>query len=188
MKKFLFVALALLCVSGLVFAQDDWTSDPEGGDEYQDDYASQDQFVYIGAASGIMYIQEIGAMPSIYNLRGGVHGDVLFSFGMFEVGVELGAYVMEVEDYFYSYTTYFALDVPLDAICRINFDDMHEFGIEVRAGGWLRAEFGTSYSSAAFMFNAGGRIVISYFYLGGDYLFDKYNGAWAVEAGGKFYF
>lgn len=196
MKKIFLIALALVLICGVAFAQDDiWGEGDEediwGDDSDYDEYAPEQKLIYFGAGAGLMYIQPLNDTPNFLEFllyfRAGFHGDLLFSLGMFELGAEIGLYAMPLEDEYSGEIAYLALEIPLNAIVRINFSEDRSFAIEVVGGGWFRTDFGSGIIDEAFLFNAGARLCISYFYIGGNFLFGEYN-AWDVELGGKIYF
>ncbi|MBN2351288.1 MAG: hypothetical protein JXD23_01880 [Spirochaetales bacterium] len=179
MKKLIALCVLLAFVCGMAFADDG-----EDGDN--------GKFLYVQVGASIMYKQLINypvtGIDFLYNFRAGVTGDLLFSLGMFELGVEIGAYAMEVDYYWYGYGYFLVLEMPLDALIRINFSNDRNFALEVRGGGWLYMEASFVFATV-FGYNAGARLVISSFYIGGDYIYTPILGpAWAAEAGVKFSF
>ena len=171
MKKIVTVCLLLAFVGGMAFAQ-------EEGDGNQ-------KMVNIQVGAGIMYMYFMNANAfTFYAFRGGVQADLLFSLGMFELGAEVGVYVMDIE---ILYTSVFIFEIPLDALVRINFSKDRSFAMELRAGGWLEAATAGGASAGVFGFNVGARLVANVFYLGVDYV-SLAPGAIVPEVGVKFSF
>jgi hypothetical protein len=174
MKKLLTSLLLLALLGGMAFAEDEGEGD----------------FMHVQVGASIMYKQPLGDGFSFYNFRAGVTGDLLFSLGFIEIGPEIGIYAMSLDNYYYSYYYYdfFVFEVPLNGLVRINFSDDRSFALELRGGGWfVMAMAGAVYT--AFGWNAGARLVVSSFYIGGDYIVDPIFGeSWAAEAGVKFSF
>jgi hypothetical protein len=180
MKKLLVVSLLLAFACAMAFAEDG------EGDE---------DFMHVQLGASVLYKQPFNDVFSFYNFRGGVTGDLLFSLGMIELGGEIGVYVMEVDYYYeyyyyYGYSTFFIAEAPLDALVRINLNKNRSFALELRGGGWFIVAGATDYEPyTEFGFNAGARLVVKWFYIGGDYISTPlYGTCWSAEAGVKFSF
>ncbi len=174
MKKLFAFCLLLAFVCGMAFADEDGE---DGGKD----------FLHIQVGASIMYKQPINYVFSygfFYNFRGGITADVLFSLGILEIGAEIGGYGMEVD---YGYGYYFLLEIPIDALVRLNLSKDRSFALEVRAGGWLVVD--TSGYPPEMDFNGGARLVIGTFYIGGDFIYSPaFSSCWSAEAGVKFSF
>lgn len=173
MKKLLFITLVLLLAGSMAFAQDG-------------------EIIFRGAA-GIMYFTELaGNVSFTYSgFRGGVHGDIMYNLGQLEAGVEIGLYVMEIERYYYwDYYYFFAVEVPVDVLLRMNFDKNRTFAVEARGGLWLHMFTNEWWTVTDLTFNIGGRVALSFFYLGVDYIFsgEYYFPGITIEAGVKIAF
>jgi hypothetical protein len=173
MKKLLIIALVLLLSGTIAFAQ-------EG------------EIIFRGAA-GIMYFNELaGYVNFAYSgFRGGVHGDIMYNLGQFEAGVEIGLYIMEIEKYYYwDYYYFFAVEIPVNVILRMNFDKNRTLAIEGRGGLWLHMFMNDWWTVTDLTFNIGGRVALSFFYIGVDYVFgsEYYYPGVAIEAGVKIAF
>jgi hypothetical protein len=174
MKKFILLLLVLTLAGGAVSAQD--------------------SEVIIRGGGGVLFFQSLYGYtePSISSLRVGVHGDVMYNMGRFEVGAEIGVYAMEVEYWYgYNYYDYFlAVDIPINALFRMNFDRSRMFALEARAGLWLTMITDGYEDEMDLDLNIGARAALGFFYFGVDYIagLNLHYPALAFEAGVKFAF
>ena len=174
MKKLVLMLLILLMVGGLAYAQ-------EGQ-------------ITIRGALGLMFISPINDpydRINFYDFRGGGHIDIMYNLGRFEIGGEVGIYVMEVEEWIgWDYYYLLRCEIPVNVIVRMNFDQERLFGIEVRGGAWFRLEMDEYYDYNDVTFNVGARAALGVFYIGADYISESF---WnptciSIEAGIKIAF
>ena len=123
----------------------------------------------------------------------GLTGDLLVSVsGPLELGAEIGLYGFVLPLPFLVLT---ALEFPVDALLRLNLSPDRKVAVELRGGLWL-SNFAASIfwydkssTSSAFVSQVhfGGRFLLDWFYLGGDYIAQSESlpSAYAFEIGVK---
>jgi hypothetical protein len=127
---------------------------------------------YFQYGAGIMYLSYPTAQGSAaFNCRAGMTGDLLFSLGRLEIGVEIGLFALPMDFVFFSFVLF---DMPFDILARANLSPDRNLAFELHAGMWLKSytltvfeEAGTASDSTL---HAGGRFVLGWFYIGADYI------------------
>jgi hypothetical protein len=120
----------------------------------------------------------------------GLTGDFLVSLGgPAELGAEIGIFTFILPLPFIMLTV---TEVPLDALLRLNLSPDRKVALELRGGLWLSiiaadTSWGDSGSASFTQVHFGGRFLIDWFYLGGDYIAqsESINSAFAFEIGVK---
>lgn len=151
---------------------------------------SDDKLIQVRLGAGLLYMHGLDGVPeygvfSLSNLRCGICGDVLFSFGLVEAGVEAGIHIGILEDGMLP-----VFEIPLDLLLRINFDDDRSVALEVTGGFWYKAIPADDKTGGIYT-NGGVRFVACGFYGGIDFVFSlmpEYSIWAAFNLGYKFTF
>jgi hypothetical protein len=176
MKKPLMLSLLLAFACITAFSEDG-----EDGEK---------EFIHIQLGASVLYKQPIDEGFSFSNFRVGVTGAVLFSLGTIELGAETGVYAMEM-GYYYEYyfvygfdSSFFIAEIPLDLLVRINLSRNRKFAIELRGGGWYILAYDGYDLYPELGFNAGARLAVYWFYIGGECVASPFYGTcWSAAAG-----
>ena len=148
---------------------------------------------HLQAGLGILYIPtgtDTEGAQSIASYRAGVTGDILFSVGTFELGAEVGFYGLPL---YIIIATVFVSEIPIDALVRLNITPDRTLALEFRGGIWItnvsaETVWGESASLSDTRYHFGGRILLSWFYVGCDYIAQSafYPAVATFEIGLKF--